>query len=217
MKIRVVLADDHKVIREGLRAILAGQNDIEVVGDAADGFDAVEIVKQLKPDVVVMDINMPSMSGIEATRRILDTNNKTCVIILSMHSNKEHIFQALKAGAKGYLLKESSGLEVATAIRSVQEGGRYMSQTITDTVIEDYITYRENSAGVSPLENLSPREREVMHLVVEGKSSSEIGILLHLTQSTVSTYRSRLMGKLGVSDIAGLVRFAAEHGLVTVN
>lgn len=216
MNIRVVLADDHKIIREGLRAILSGQPDIDVVGDANDGLSAIEQVRQLKPDVIVMDINMPTMNGIDAARRISEIHNQTRVIILSMHSNNEHIFQALKAGAKGYLLKESSGLEIADAIRCVHDDGRYMSQAITNAVVEDYIAFRENSA-VSPLEQLSTREREVMHLTIERKSSAEIAAILHLSLSTVNTYRSRLMGKLGVSDIASLVRFAAEHDLVSVN
>ena len=216
MSIRVVLADDHKVIREGLRAILSGQAEIDIVGDACDGLAAVEQVRQLKPDVIVMDINMPLMNGIDAARRISEIRNQTRVIILSMHSNNEHIFQALKAGAKGYLLKESSGLEIADAIRRVHTGGRYMSETITDSIVEEYIIFRENSV-VSPLEQLSAREREVMHLAIEGKSSAEIAALLHLSLSTVNTYRSRLMGKLGVSDIASLVRFAAEHGLMSVS
>ncbi|MBC8332949.1 MAG: response regulator transcription factor [Anaerolineae bacterium] len=217
MSIRVVLADDHKVIREGLRAILSGQAEIDIVGDACDGLAAVEQVRQLKPDVIVMDINMPLMNGIDAARRISEIRNQTRVIILSMHSNNEHIFQALKAGAKGYLLKESSGLEIADAIRRVHTGGRYMSETITDSIVEDYIAFRENAAVVSPVEQLSAREREVMHLAIEGKSSAEIAALLHLSLSTVNTYRSRLMGKLGVSDIASLVRFAAEHGLMSVS
>lgn len=216
MNIRVVLADDHKIIREGLRAILSGQPDIDVVGDANDGLSAIEQVRQLKPDVIVMDINMPTMNGIDAARRISEIRNQTRVIILSMHSNNEHIFQALKAGARGYLLKESSGLEIADAIRCVHDDGRYMSQAITNAVVEDYIAFRENSA-VSPLEQLSTREREVMHLAIEGKASAEIAAILHLSLSTVNTYRSRLMRKLGVSDITSLVRFAAEHDLVSVN
>lgn len=216
MSICVVLADDHKVIREGLRAILSGQADIDIVGDACDGLAAVEQVRQLKPDVIVMDINMPLMNGIDAARRISEIHNQTQVIILSMHYNNEHIFQALKAGAKGYLLKESSGLEIADAIRRVHAGGRYMSEMITDSIVEEYIVFRENSV-VSPLEQLSAREREVMHLAIEGKSSAEIATLLHISLSTVNTYRSRLMGKLGVSDIASLVRYAAEHGLMSVS
>ncbi len=216
MKIRVVLADDHKVIREGLRAILASQSDIDVVGVANDGREAIQSVKELKPNVIVLDINMPVLNGIEATRYIREIDPDVQVVILSMHSNKEHVFQALKVGARSYLIKETSALEVADAIRAVHTGRRYLSETIAEAVIDDYVEYRQRAVEFSPLERLSEREREVMYLVVEGRTSAEIAAMLHLSVSTVNTYRSRLMKKIGVEDVPGLVKFAVEHELVSL-
>jgi len=212
-EISVFLADDHAVVRDGLRFLLEAQPDIRVVGDAANGRDAVRQVAQLCPDVVVMDIAMPELSGIEAARRIREVCPSTQVVILSVHSTAEHIFQALQAGARGYLLKESAGVEVINAVRAVRAGRRYLSQKISDKVIDDYVHQREAAAARSPLARLSPREREILQLVVEGKSSAEIAAILFLSPKTVETYRSRLMQKLGISDLPGLVKFAIQHGL----
>ena len=211
-EIRVFLADDHAVVRDGLRFLLEAQRDIKVVGDAADGRDAVRQVQQLCPDVVVMDIAMPELNGIEAARQISETCPSAQVVILSMHSTAEHIFQALQAGARGYLLKESAGIEVVNAVRAVHAGRRYLSQRISDKMIDDYVRQRE-AVAKSPLARLSPREREILQLVVEGKSSAEIAAILSLSSKTVETYRSRLMRKLGISDLPGLVKFAIQHGL----
>ena len=214
MAIRVVIADDHKVIRDGLSAIMAAPPDIDVVGAAADGLEALALSRQLHPDVVVLDINMPNLNGIEAARQIIESCPDTKVIILSMHANKEHVYQSLKAGASGYLIKESSGIEVADAIRAIYQGERYLSQAITAALIDDYIDQREHAPTMNVLDTLSSREKQVLQLVVEGKASAEIAEMLHLSTSTVSTYRSRLMGKLGVKDVPGLVRFAVEHKLI---
>ena len=214
MAIRVVIADDHKVIRDGLGAIMAAPPDIDVVGAAADGLEALALSRQLHPDVVVLDINMPNLNGIEAARQIIESCPDTKVIILSMHANKEHVYQSLKAGASGYLIKESSGIEVADAIRAIYQGERYLSQAITAALIDDYIDQREHAPTMNVLDTLSSREKQVLQLVVEGKASAEIAEMLHLSTSTVSTYRSRLMGKLGVKDVPGLVRFAVEHKLI---
>ena len=212
--IRVILADDHKVVRDGLSAILATANDIEVLGVAADGCEALDLARKLNPDVMVIDINMPNLNGIEATRQIIESRPKTKVIILSMHASKEHVYQTLKAGAKGYLIKDTSGTEVADAIRAVQQNRRYLSQAITDTLIDEYIDQRARSPGVTPFDKLSARERQVLQLVVEGSTTAEISQLLNLTNSTVSTYRSRLMSKLEVPDVPALVKFAIEHKLI---
>lgn len=217
MTINVFLADDHAVVRDGLRALLEGEHDIRVVGGATNGRETVRQVKKLSPDVVVMDIAMPEMNGIEATARICDAHPSIRVIILSMHDSTEHIFQALKAGAKGYLLKESAGSEVITAVRTVYSDRRYLSQRIEEKLVEDYVQYREESPTKSPLEKLSPREREILQLVVEGKSSSEIAAVLFLSPKTVETYRSRLMQKLSVKDLPALVKFAIQHGLTPLN
>ncbi len=213
MPITVFLADDHAVIRDGLKYILQAQNDIAVVGDAADGRDAVKQVEKLKPDVVVMDISMPELNGIDATQQIHAVLPQTRIIILSMHSTVEHVARALQAGARGYLLKESAGIEVVEAVRAVRAGQRHLSQQITATVIDDYLQTRQPT---SPLERLSPREREVLQLVVEGKSSAQISKTLSLSTKTVETYRSRLMEKLDVKSVAELVRFAIQHGVTAV-
>jgi RNA polymerase sigma factor (sigma-70 family) len=216
MTIKVFLADDHTVIRDGLRFMLEAQGDITVVGDAADGRQAVNQVQKLKPDVVIMDIAMPELNGIEATQQIRQTCPSTQVVILSVYSNAEHIFRALQAGARGYLLKESAGKEVVSAVRTVRVGRRYLSRKIAETMIDDYVHQRESTEAKSPLERLSPREREVLQLVVEGKSSKEIANIIHLSPKSVETYRSRLMQKLNVKDLPGLVKFAIQHGLTTI-
>jgi len=210
MGIRVFLADDHAVVRDGLRFILEDQGDITVVGDAPDGRQAVRRMQQICPDVVVMDIAMPGLNGIEATQQIQRICPTTQVVILSIHDSSEHIFHALEAGARGYLLKESAGQEVVDAVRSVHAGHRYLSQRILDTLGDIYLgAHFENS-----LERLSSREREVLQLVVEGRTSAEISEILFLSPKTVETYRGRLMEKLGIGDLPGLVRFAMRHGLV---
>jgi DNA-binding NarL/FixJ family response regulator len=166
----------------------------------------------LKPQVVLMDISMPELNGIDATRRILNELPEIKVIILSVHSDSEHIFRAFQAGAYGYLLKESAGAEVVNAVHAVITGERYLSQKIANTVLQDYVRFRQSQ---SPLELLSAREREVLQLTVEGNSSAEMAARLGLSPKTVETYRSRLMEKLGVRDITELVRFAIKHGLIS--
>ncbi len=214
MSISIFLADDHAVVRDGLRALLEAQPDMRVIGDAANGRDTVRQVARLCPDVVVLDIAMPELNGIEAAREIAQVSPATQVIILSMHSTTEHIFQALQAGARGYLLKESAGIEVVNAVRAVHTGQRYLSQKISDTMIDDYIRQRQAAQAQSPLAHLSLRERQVLQLVAEGKSGAEIADILSLSLKTVETYRSRLMNKLGIGDLAGLIRFAIQHGLI---
>ncbi len=216
MSIKVFIADDHAIVREGLRLIIEAERDISVIGEAADGRQAVRLIQRLAPDVAIMDIAMPILSGIEATGQILNSKTFTRIIILSMHSSKEHIFRALEAGAKGYLLKESAGKELVKAIRAVYAGNRFLSDRISQTVIEDYIHQRVADSEESPIKRLSPREREVLQLVVEGKSSAEIASDLFLSPKTIETYRSRLMHKLGIKDLPGLVKFAIQHGITSV-
>jgi len=213
MPIKVLIADDHAVVREGLRLILEAEGDISVIGEAANGQLAVRQVQKLAPDVAVMDIAMPKLNGIEATARISNSKIATQVIIFSMHSSKEHIFHALEAGAQGYLLKESAGKEIVKAVRSVYAGRLFLSDRISRTVIDGYIQQHRADSKESPLKRLSPREREVLQLVVEGKSSAEIADSLFLSPKTVETYRSRLMQKLGLKDLPSLVKFAIQHGM----
>jgi DNA-binding NarL/FixJ family response regulator len=212
--IKVILADDHAVVRDGLHFLLEAQSDISVLGDASNGREAIRLASQLQPDVVVMDIAMPELNGIEATLQIQDASPSTQVLILSMHSTTEHIFRALQAGARGYLLKDSAGSEVVDAVRAVHAGRRYLSQKIASTVIDDYISERHRA---SPLDSLSRRERQILQLVAEGKSSAEAGAILFLSPKTVDTYRSRMMQKLGIVDLAGLVKFAIQHGVTQLD
>ena len=210
MPLTVVLVDDHSVVRDGLRFLLEAEGDIRVIGGATNGREAVQEVRRLQPDVVIMDLAMPELNGIEATRQIRDACPGTQVLVLSMHSTAEHIFRALQAGALGYVLKESAGREVVAAVRIVQAGRRFLSQKIAETVIDDYI--RERHAA-SPMESLSSRERQILQLIAEGKSSAETARELFLSPKTVETYRSRLMHKLGLANFSELVRFAIQHGL----
>lgn len=216
MAIQVIIADDHTIIRDGLRAILETQADIQVVGDAADGREAVQLAARLKPDLVILDISMPVMNGIEAMQEILLQNSRCKVIILSMHATSEYILRAFQAKANGYLLKESAGKEVIDAVRSVYAGQRYLSQKVSDRMIDEFIRMQEQGAVVTPLESLSLREREVLQLVVEGRSSAEIAGQLGLSVKSIETYRSRLMQKLGIDDLPGLVKFAIRQGLISL-
>jgi DNA-binding NarL/FixJ family response regulator len=217
MIIKVFLADDHALIREGLRSVLEAESDIKVVGTAENGRDTLRQVRQLEPDIVIMDISMPGLNGIEATAQLQEAGPSTRVIILSMHHTSEHIFQALKAGAYGYLLKESSGQEIVNAVRKVYSGHRYLSQRIEETVIDAYTQRNQPVPSAGPLEKLGPREREILQLVVEGKSSSRIAETLFISPKTVETYRSRLMKKLGIKDIPSLVKFAIQHGVTSLD
>lgn len=213
MTIRVLIADDHSVVRDGLRLLLESQADIRVVGEVADGREAVEAALRLKPEVIVMDLAMPQLNGIDAATQILERLDETRIVMLSMHSTVEHVFRALQAGAMGYLRKESAGSEVVDAVRTVSAGRRYLSQKITESVVDDYIRKR---AVESPLDSLSQREREILQLLVEGRSGIDIARQLHVSPKTVDTYRSRMMQKLGIGDLPGLVKFALQHGLTTL-
>jgi DNA-binding NarL/FixJ family response regulator len=207
MNLKVLLVDDHAVMREGLAALLGGAG-IDVIGTAGNGREAVRLARELTPDVVVMDISMPDLNGIEAARQIRVRVPSVRIVILSMHANREHVHQALAAGADGYVLKESAATEVAAAVRAVAAGRRYLSPAIEAAMLE-----AGGSAARAPLESLSTRERQVLQLVVEGKSSAEIARMVHLSPKTVDTYRSRLMAKLGVADVPSLVKFAIQQGL----
>lgn len=207
MTIRVLLADDHTLMRAGLRALLGTAADIEVVGEVRTGHDAVRQALQLNPDVVLMDIGMPELNGIEAAQAIHAKLPVVRIIMLSMHATAEYAYRAFEAGAFGYLLKEAAVEEVIAAVRAVREGKRYASPALAGS-LSDF-----GSHARSPVESLSGRERQVLQLVVEGHSSGEIARMIHLSPKSVDTYRSRLMAKLGVGDLPGLVKFAIEHGL----
>lgn len=212
--IRVLLADDHAVVRDGLRALLEAQPGMVIVGDVANGREALREAQKLLPDVVVMDIAMPDLNGIEATLQMRNASPSARVLILSMHSTTEHILRALQAGARGYLLKDSAGTELVEAVRAVHGGGRYLSQKIAATVIDDYIAERDRS---SPLDSLSRRERQILQLIAEGNTSAQVGAILFLSPKTVDTYRSRMMHKLGIGDLPNLVKFAIQNGITQLD
>ncbi len=210
MSLRVLLADDHGVVRDGLRALLEAQGDIVVVGVADNGLDAVNEALTLLPDVVVMDIHMPGLSGVDACRRIAERAPTVKVLMLSMHGSAEHVYHALQAGAHGYLLKESAATEVASAVRALHAGRRYFGEKIRAIAVRDLAA---GGRRASPLESLSAREREILQLLVQGSSNAQIAALLSLSIKTVETYRSRMLQKLGIGNLAELVRFGLEHGL----
>lgn len=209
--ISVVLADDHAIVREGLRMILQSERDIRVVGDACHGREAVRAVRQFEPDVVVMDISMPELDGIEAIRQIRETRVPAQVVVLSMHAMAEYVYQAMRAGALGYVLKESAGTEVVRAVRAVHKGQRFLSDKIAEIIAEDYVARGESRNNEDRLAKLSSREREIMRHVVEGRSSTGIAKDLFLSPKTVETYRSRMMQKLGVKNLAELIKFVVAN------
>lgn len=206
MTIRVLLADDHALLREGLRALLSAAPNLNVVGEACNGRDALRCVRELAPDIVLMDIAMPDLNGVDAARLIHEKHPAVRVIMLSMHSNAEHVHRAFAAGASGYLLKETAASEVISAISAVMHGKRFLGEKVN---LPDATT----AGTAAPIDSLSTRERQVLQLVVEGRSSAEIAAMVHLSPKTVETYRSRLMKKLGTADVPALVKFAIRHGL----
>ncbi len=212
MKIRIVLADDHAVVRDGLRKLLEVQNGFEVVGEAEDGVTAVELAERLTPDVVVMDVWMPRLSGIEATRRIARLPGTTRVLVLTMHKSRSHVEEALRAGAAGYVLKDAPATEVMAALAAVHRGECYLSASITQQVVDALA--HPGTPESSPLAALTEREREVLQLIAEGLTSKEIATQLGVSLKTVEAHRANLMEKLDIHKVSGLVRFAIREGLI---
>lgn len=210
LRIRILVADDHDLVAEGLQLLIDAQADMEVVGRAANGRDVVHSAMALTPDVVLMDVSMPEMNGVEATRAIRERLPETRIIAVSMHSNPELVCRALDAGAAGYLVKRAAGRELLQAIRSVHAGRRYFSEHIAEDVIDRFLAGRTSA---DPLAALSARERQVLQLLVEGKSVAQIAGMLSISPRTVETYRARLFEKLDIRDMPSLVRFAIKHGV----
>ncbi len=210
--IRVLLADDHTLVRKGLRSLLQDLPEVEVVGEAGDGAEAVRLVGATNPDIVLMDIAMPTLNGLAATERIAAEFPGTRVIILSMNATEEYVFQALRVGARGYLLKDSDPPELGLALRAVMRGDTYLSPPISKHVVADYV--RRTGGAESPLDRLTPRQREVLRLIARGRSTKEIARELGISGKTVATHRAQLMEQLGIHDVAGLVRYAMRAGLV---
>lgn len=212
--IRVLLADDHNLIRAGLRLVASQQPDFVVVGEAENGRQAVALAEQLKPDVVVMDIKMPDLNGIEACRQIRETLSDTEVVMLSMHSDEAYVLRALKAGARAYLLKDSAEADLARAIRAADEGKSFFSPAVGKVLLEDYMRKLQRSGAEDSYELLSPREREILQLVAEGKSSKEIANLLNLSVYTVETHRAKLMQKLNLRSVPEVILYAVRKGII---
>lgn len=214
MAIRVLLVDDHTMFREGVRALLSSYDDIEVVGEAADGRKAIEKVAQLHPDVVLMDIAMPGLNGLDATLEIRRLDPDSRVLILTQYDNREYVFPILKAGAAGYVLKHAAATDLVSAIRAVHAGGSFLYPTVAKAVLERYLT--QGQVPEDPYETLSDREKQVLRLVAEGHTNKEIAELLVLSVKTVMGHRANLMDKLGIHNRTELVKYAIRHGLVQV-
>jgi DNA-binding NarL/FixJ family response regulator len=212
-RLRILLADDHTLVRAGLRKLLESIADIEVVGEAADGLALLQLAQQLQPQLVLMDIAMPGLNGLETTARLTRTQPDVRVIILSMHQNEEYVRQALRNGAVAYLLKDSAPLELELALKAVLRGETYLSPTVSRGIVSDYV--QRLRADEQPGDALTPRQREVLQLVAEGHSTKEIARRLDLSVKTVDTHRSQLMKQLDIHEVAGLVRYAMRHGLIS--
>lgn len=217
MTTTIFLADDHAVVRDGLRLMLETEPDFRVIGEAGTGRAVIRQITNHCPDVIIMDIAMPELNGIDATRQVCQICPGTKVIILSMHISSSHVHRALHAGAHGYVLKSSVGAELINAIKTVLSGYRHLSQKVSEQVIDNYISRDRLDTIHNPLDQLSPREREILQLVVESKSSAEIANLLHISPSSVDTYRSRLMQKLDIHNLPELVKFAIQYGLTSLD
>ena len=210
--IRVLLADDHTLVRAGIRGLVANLPDVEVVGEAGDGQEALRLAETLHPDVVLLDIGMPGLNGLEVAARLTKLDPLIRVVILSMHISEEYVLQALRAGAAGYLLKGSAVAELEVAIRAVVRGDTYLSPAVSKRVVDDYVS--RTGGAADPLAALTPRQREILQLVAEGHTNKDIAHRLGLSYRTVETHRNQLMKRLGISDLTGLVRFAVRVGLI---
>lgn len=214
-KIRILLADDHQLMRSGLRLLIEQQPDFTVVGEAADGREAVALAKSLRPDVAVMDISMPNLNGIEAAHQITQSHAEIAVIVLSMHPDESYVLRALKAGAKGYLLKDSAESDLISAVRAVARGKSFFSPAVSKVLLDDYIRKLKRSGAEDAYDLLTPREREVLQLVVEGKSNKEVANLLNLSVYTVETHRSNIMQKLNLKGVPELTLYAVRKGIIS--
>jgi len=216
-KIRVLICDDHTILREGIALLLNSQHDMEVVGEASDGRDAVEKARALKPNVILMDIAMPSLNGLEATRQIRRNDPNARVLVLTMYESDEYVAQMLEAGAMGYVLKKVAGSELVYAIRAVHQGEAFLYPSITKRLVEDYLRRVETGQDHASLENLTDREREILQLIAEGHSSKAIADLLSISLRTVQNHRAHLMQKLGIHDRGDLIKYAIQKGIIELS
>ncbi len=209
----IVLADDHHVVRQGLRVLLEGQPDFQLVGEAGDGLEAIQLTERLKPDVLLIDLMMPSLNGLEATRQVSQRSPHTRVVILSMHANEAYVLEALRNGAAGYVLKDSSAADLVHAVREVVAGRRYLSSPLSERAIEAYMQ-KASTVTSDPYEMLTNREREVLHLAAEGYTNAEIADQLSISPRTAETHRANLMHKLGLRTHTDLIRYALRRGIL---
>jgi len=210
--VRVLLADDHKLVRAGFRAMLHSLGDVEIVGETGDGREALELIRQHRPDVALLDITMPSLTGLEVAARVANEMQNVRIIILSMHTTEDYIARAVRAGVSGYLLKNADPVELELALRAAVNGQMYMSPTVSKQLVDDYLRRMGSDAG--PEEQLTTRQREILQLIAEGKSTKDIAVTLDLSIKTVETHRKDLMDRLGIHDVAGLVRYAIRAGII---
>ena len=215
MSIRILLADDHTVMRNGLRLLLERQHDLEVIGEAADGREAVELATSGKPDVVVMDIAMPHLNGVEATRQIVNRNPHTAVAILSMHSDESYVIRSLKAGARAYLLKDSAEADLIAAIQAITRGKSFFSPAVSRLLKEDYMHQLAEVGAEDSYELLTTREREVLQLVAEGNSNKDVANLLNLSLYTIETHRTHILQKLKLHSVPELILYAVRKGIIS--
>ncbi len=213
-KIKILVVDDHAIMRDGIRALLGLDNDIEIVGEASEGKEAIEKTQEIAPDVIVMDIAMPGMDGLEATRRITKKNPKVKVLVLTQHDNKEYIISAIKAGAAGYVPKRALGSDLVSAIRSVQRGDSFLYPSAAAALIENY---RQQTEEVEPFDRLTAREREILKLIAEGHTSRKIAEILFISLKTVVGHRTKLMKKLDLHNRTELIKYAMRKGLVSTD
>lgn len=211
-RIRILIAEDHALVRAGFCALLQNLEGVEVVAEAGDGHEALEKLEIHRPDLVLLDIAMPGLNGLEAAARIHKKHPQTGIIVLSMHAHEEYVIQALRCGAKGYLLKDAGIAELELAVRAVSRGETFLSPAVSKQLVDDYMRRREKET--SPLERLTPRQREILQLIAEGKTTKDIARKLNLSVKTVETHRTQLMERLDLHDVTALVRFAVKTGLV---
>lgn len=214
-KIRVLLADDHQLMRSGVRLMLERENDLSVVGEASDGREAVALASSLKPDVVVMDIGMPNLNGNEAALQMIQERPELAVVMLSMHSDESYVLRALKAGARGYLLKDSAEADLIKAVHVVAGGKSFFSPAVSKVLLDDYVRKLKRSGTEDAYDLLTPREREVLQLIAEGKSNKDIANLLNLSVYTVESHRSNLMEKLNLRGLPELILYAVRRGIIS--
>lgn len=214
MTVSILLADDHHIVRMGLRALLEAEPGIEIVAEAADGLEAVRLTESLKPDVLVLDLMMPGLNGLEVTRKVSQVSAGTRVVILSVHANEAYVLEALRHGASGYLLKDTSTEELVYAIKKVAAGERYLSPPISERAIDAYLDKVLATAPQDPYYSLTDRERQVLHLAAEGLNNTEIAARLSISPRTVESHRANLMHKLGLRSQTDLIRFALRQGII---